>query len=195
MEIIPVEMIGEQAKLIPMNESHVQELFQAGCYPEIWEYMPVRVATLDDMKRLVEAALTARDKGSELPFVIVDQQTERIVGSTRFLEISIPNRSLEIGGTWLSPDVWRTRINTECKYLLLQHCFETLQCVRVQIKTDTRNIRSQQAIERIGAKKEGILRRHRILSDGYIRDTVCYSVIDEEWPEVKQMLQGYLNRA
>jgi RimJ/RimL family protein N-acetyltransferase len=193
VEVVPVELIGERAKLIPMKESHVKKLFEAGRFPEIWEYMPVRVTSLDDMQQLVKAALTAQEKGNELPFVIFDQQTKRIVGSTRFLDISIPNRSLEIGGTWHTPDVWRTRINTECKYLLLKHCFETLQTVRVQIKTDARNLRSQRAIERIGAKKEGVLRRHRILSDGYIRDTVYYSIIDEEWPQVRQRLHGYLN--
>ncbi|MFC4770005.1 GNAT family N-acetyltransferase [Effusibacillus consociatus] len=172
MKIKPVVLIGGRAELVPMEHSHVEGLFEAAGSEEIWDYMPMRVERLDDMKKLVETALLARAKGSEFPFVIIDQENDEIVGSTRFLDISIPNRNLEIGWTWLNPKVWRTRINTECKFLLLKHCFENLQTVRVQIKTDARNIRSQRAIERLGAVKEGVLRRHRILHDGFIRDTV-----------------------
>jgi len=114
------------------------------------------------------------------------------VGSTRFLNISIQNRNLEIGSTWLSPTVWRTRINTECKYLLLKHCFETLGTIRVQLKTDSRNVRSQRSIERLGAVKEGVLRNHMIMPDGYLRDSVVYSIIDKEWVQVKNKLESML---
>lgn len=124
--------------------------------------------------------------------MIIDQATNQVVGSTRFLDISSQHRQLEIGSTWLTPSVWRTRMNTECKYLLLKHCFEVLETIRVQIKTDRRNVQSQRAIERLGAVKEGVLRRHRILPDGYVRDTVYYSVIDEEWPAVKARLEAFL---
>ncbi len=123
----------------------------------------------------------------------MDQQSDKIVGSTRFLDISISHRHAEIGWTWLAPHVWRTRINTECKYLLLRHGFETLDLIRVQLKTDRRNLTSQQAIERIGGQKEGILRKHRIMPNGYIRDSVYYSILDEEWPLVKTRLQRILN--
>src|SRR5699024_2902682 len=112
--------------------------------------------------------------------------------STRFLNISIPNSNLEIGWTWLSPKVWRTSINTECKYLLLKHCFEMLGAIRVQLKTDSRNVRSQQAIERIGAVKEGVLRNHMVMSDGFLRHSVYYSVIDQEWSLVKDKLERML---
>ncbi|MFD1674542.1 GNAT family N-acetyltransferase [Alicyclobacillus fodiniaquatilis] len=194
MGIEPVELIGKRAKLIPMDESHTADLFEAGWDRSIWTYMPDIAETMDDMRHLVSLALSARDKGTELPFVIVDQHSNKIVGSTRFLDISIPNRHLEVGWTWLSPSVWRTRINTECKYLLLRHGFEQLDMIRVQIKTDGRNVRSQQAIERIGGVKEGVLRKHRILHDGYVRDSVYYSVIAEEWPGVKSRLEKMLSR-
>lgn len=124
--------------------------------------------------------------------MIYDKQLDQIVGSTSFLSISIPNRNLEIGYTWLTPTVWRTRVNTECKYLLLKHCFETLKTIRVQLKTDRRNVRSQRAIERIGAIKEGTLRNQMIMPDGYLRDSVLYSIIDQEWASVKRKLERML---
>jgi len=124
--------------------------------------------------------------------VIYDKQLDQIVGSTSFLSISIPNRNLEIEYTWFTPTVWRTRVNTECKYLLLKHCFETLKTIRVQLKTDRRNVRSQRAIERIGAIKEGTLRNQMIMPDAYLRDSVLYSIIDQEWASVKRKLERML---
>ena len=167
-------------------------MFEAGNYPEIWTYMPQNSSSLEDMEEIVEGALAQMVTGAELPFSIVDQMSGKIVGSTRFLDISPANRSLEIGWTWLTPEVWRTRINTECKYLLLKHCFETLGTIRVQLKTDSRNLRSQAAMERIGAIREGVLRKHRILPDGYIRDSVYFSIVDDEWPKVKARLEAML---
>jgi RimJ/RimL family protein N-acetyltransferase len=192
MIVRPVTLEGERAKVAPMQLTHVEELFKAGRSQEIWNYMPMRVKSVDDMRELVLQALASKENGVDLPFVIIDQQSNNIVGSTRFLDISAANRNLEIGWTWLSPEVWRTRINTECKYLLLKHCFEELDTVRVQIKADGRNERSLNAIERIGAKREGTLRKHRIMHDGYIRDTVFFSIIAEEWPEVKERLERLL---
>ena len=129
-----------------------------------------------------------------MSFVIVRKSDERAIGMTAYLDIQPRNRGLEIGGTWLTPDVWRTAINTECKYLLLRHAFETLGCIRVQLKTDARNIRSQRAIERLGAVKEGVLRKHMIVKNGYERDTVMYSITDTEWPSVKANLEEKLRR-
>lgn len=192
MEITPVVLVGDRVRIEPMKHYHVQELFDAGKNQDIWAYMPMKVQSIEDMKSLVNKALRAREQGSEFPFVIFDKDSEKIVGSTRFLNISVPNRNLEIGWTWLSPTVWRTRINTECKYLLLKHCFETLGAIRVQIKTDGRNVRSQQAIERLGAIKEGVLRNHVVMPDGYLRATVFYSVIDQEWLPVKGKLESML---
>jgi RimJ/RimL family protein N-acetyltransferase len=193
MEIVPIELIGKRVKLIPLEIEHTHDLFEAGKYPEIWTYIARRGTTLNEIQNLVQGAIVAREKGQELPFVIVDQCTNRIVGSTRFLNISKPNKSLQIGSTWLTPEVWRTRINTECKYLLLHHCFETLSTLRVEIVTDSRNIRSQKAIERLGAVKEGVLRKHRIMPDGFVRDSIFYSIIAQEWEKVKVRLEGYLS--
>lgn len=185
-------LTGKRAKLVPMATSHIEGLYEAGRDPGIWTYMPLRMTGIADAERLVQEALKAREQGSEFPFVIIDQETDRIVGSTRYMEITPAHRALEIGWTWLSPEVWRTRINTECKYLLLRYGFEALQAVRVQLKTDMRNLRSQQAIERLGAVREGVLRHHRILPDGYRRDTVYFSILEAEWPAVKARLEGFL---
>lgn len=192
MSISSVILTGKQAKLIPMEMSHIPGLYEAGRAPEIWKYMPANPNSLDDMQDLVEDALRLRETGAEFPFVIIDQRTDRIVGSTRFLDIVPSHRNLEIGWTWCSPDVWRTRINTECKYLLLKHCFETLGAIRVQLKTDLRNERSQRAIERIGGIREGVLRHNRIMPDGYLRDTVYFSILMEEWPAVKSRFESWL---
>lgn len=192
LDIKPVELVGQRVKIAPMEAKHIGELFVAGNSPEIWTYMPMVVQTLGDMERLVTEALKQREQGTQFPFVIVDKDTNMLVGSTRFIDISVPNRNLEIGWTWLSPSVWRTKVNTECKYLLFKHCFETLDTIRVQLKTDSRNLRSQKAIERIGAVKEGVIRNHRILSDGYRRHSVYYSVIENEWEGVKERLEGFL---
>ena len=191
---LTVELTGKRVKLLPMTPAHADELFAAVYDADagLWTYMPLRPATLADMDHLVQQALEARQQGQEYPFVIFDLQSQRLVGSTRFLDISAANRSLEIGWTWLTPDVWRTGINTECKYLLLRYCFETLDLLRVQLKTDSRNLRSQQAIERIGGVKEGVLRHHRIMPDGYLRDSVYYSILAEEWPAVKKQLETWL---
>jgi RimJ/RimL family protein N-acetyltransferase len=177
-----------------MEVQHIQPLFIAGNEPSIWTYMPTKVESIEDITNLVKGALQAREQEIAFPFVIIDQRSDKIVGSTRFLNISIPDRNLEIGWTWLSPTVWRTRINTECKYLLLKHCFETLKAIRVQLKTDSRNIRSQQAIERLGAVKEGVLRNHMVMPDGYLRDSVFYSVINREWDMVKNRLEDFLRQ-
>ncbi len=194
MYIESTELTGQRAKLVPMNTDHIEGLFEAGTDARIWTYMPLKVETIEDAKRLVDDALLARDQGFEFPYIVLDQETDMIVGSSRFLNISKLNRSVEIGWTWYNPTVWRTRINTECKYLMLSHCFETLSTIRVEFKTDSRNIRSGRAIERLGAVKEGIWRNHRILSDGYIRDSVYYSIILQKWDSVKSKLQSLLER-
>jgi RimJ/RimL family protein N-acetyltransferase len=192
LDIQPVTLEGVHVTLIPLDESHVEGLFEAGRHDEIWAYMPVRPATVDDMGQIVTGALEARTKGTELPFTIVEGATGQIVGSTRFLDIDRANKNLEIGWTWLTPSVWRSPVNTECKLLLLRHCFETLGTIRVFLKTDLRNDRSQRAMERLGCVREGVFRKHRILPDGYIRDSVYYSIIAEEWPAVKARLEGFL---
>lgn len=190
MNVEEVTLTGKYVRIVPMEMHHIPNLFEAAEHPDIWAYMSMRVEQYADMESLVRGALASKETGTELPFVIEDQRSQRIVGSTRFLDISAANRSLEIGWTWLSPEVWRSPVNTECKYLLLKHCFETLGTVRVQIKTDGRNLRSQRAIERIGGVKEGVLRRSRIMYDGYVRDSVYYSILEDEWPGVKGRIEG-----
>jgi RimJ/RimL family protein N-acetyltransferase len=183
-------LTGRHVRLVPLQESFVPGLFRAGSDPELWKYVPSLVRTEADMARYVRMALADRDKGESFPFVIQAIGADRILGSTRFYALSRQNRNLEIGYTWIDPSAWRSAVNTECKYLLLRHAFETLGCVRVALRTDMRNRRSQRAIERLGAVREGVLRKHMILGDGYVRDTVYYSVIDEEWPKVKAFLES-----
>ncbi|WP_163100365.1 GNAT family N-acetyltransferase [Peribacillus alkalitolerans] len=192
MNIKYVELIGERVKLVPMDRSHIEGLYKAGSSPEIWTYMSIQVKSLADMERLVEEALEAKEKGLEFPFVVIDNESDSVVGSTRFLNISKGNRSLEIGWTWYSKDVWRTRVNTESKYLLLKYCMEHLETVRVQFKADNRNERSKTAIQRIGATFEGVLRQDRIMPNGYNRDSAYFSVIDKEWDSMKAKLEDYL---
>ena len=195
MNVRPVELAGRRARLVPMKQEHAPALLEAGRDPAVWTFLPRQAESLADMEELVAEALARRDAGVDFPFVILDRQdADRVVGSTRFCDIDQANRSLEIGWTWLAPAVWRTRINTECKYLLLGHCFETLGAIRVFLKTDARNVRSQKAIERLGAIKEGVWRKHRILPDGFIRDSVYYSILDDEWPAVKARLETFLGR-
>jgi RimJ/RimL family protein N-acetyltransferase len=138
--------------------------------------------------------LSRAEKGTDLPFVAIQLSTGRVAGATRYLNIMPKDRGLEIGGTWYGPEFQRTPVNTECKYLLLRHAFETLGCIRVQLKTDLRNERSQKAIERLGAVREGVLRNHMILPDGRYRHSVFYSILDTEWPDVKNRLEQMLER-
>ena len=193
MKLQPIVLNGARVQLMPLQMGHAEALLEIAQAPEIWPYLPQRIENRQQTQRWIEAALVAQQAGAELPFVIFDHETNQIVGSTRLTDYSEAHRQVEIGWTWLSPIVWRTRVNSECKWLLLRHCFETLNLVRVQLKTDARNERSQRAIERLGAQKEGVLRSHRILSDGFIRDTVMYSILDAEWPNVKARLEMFLN--
>ncbi len=190
--IAPLRLEGKHVELIPMEVSHMDGLYEAGRSPEIWTYMRLPVASREDMTRFVTLALREQEAGREIPFVIRERASGKIVGSTRFLDIRAADRGAEIGWTWMSPAVWRTPLNTECKYLLLRHCFETLGLIRVQLKTDARNVRAQRAIERLGAVREGVLRHQCIMPDGYLRDSVYYSILAEEWPGVRARLEGLL---
>jgi RimJ/RimL family protein N-acetyltransferase len=190
MEIKPVTLTGKVVRLEPMSKVHVPGLTDAGAGDEsIWEHMLYgNIRTELDMLGWVHDILSRPD----LPFTVFHLDSGRIAGATRYLNIIPEHRGMEIGGTWYGVEFRRTAVNTECKYLLLKYAFETLGCIRVQLKTDERNLRSQQAIERIGAKKEGILRNHMILPDGRYRNSVFYSIIDTEWPWVKKRLDGFL---
>jgi RimJ/RimL family protein N-acetyltransferase len=152
------------------------------------------IETEDQMRNFVRHLLALQQRGTDLPFAVIHVPSGRAVGMTRYLNIDAENRALEIGGTWYGLAYQRTSVNTECKYLLLGYAFETLDCVRVQLKTDLRNERSQRAIERLGAVREGVLRNHMILPDGTLRHSVFYSILPEEWPSVRARLAAWLER-
>lgn len=195
LEVKPVVLTGKYVRLEPMTEAHIAGLAEIGVGQPFWDFMVYGdVNTAADMKKWVHEILSRAERGTDLPFVAVHLESGRIAGATRYLNIMPKDRGLEVGGTWYGLDFQRTVVNTECKYLLLSHAFETLGCIRVQIKTDLRNERSQKAIERIGAVKEGVLRNHMILPDGHIRHSVFYSILDMEWPAVKRRLKELMAR-
>ncbi|MGC5328840.1 GNAT family N-acetyltransferase [Brevibacillus sp. SYSU BS000544] len=191
-KIAPVSLEGHYVRLEPLSLDHLEDLWISGQDEKIWQYMTIPMKTRDDMGSFIRTALSNQEEAKEVPFAIIDKQTNRAIGSTRFLNISYKDKGLEIGFTWLTPSVWKTAVNTECKWLLLRYCFEQLGCIRVQLKTDLRNLNSQRAIARIGGVKEGILRNHMMLPSGYIRDTVFFSILDSEWPEVNKKLHQIL---
>jgi RimJ/RimL family protein N-acetyltransferase len=189
----PITLQGIHVRLEPLAQQHARDLFAAGSDEAIWTYMPRPVPrSLEDTSGWIQEALAAAAEGSQLPFAIIHRASGKAVGSTRYLDIRKEHRGLEIGWTWVGAAYQRTPVNTECKYLLLTHAFEELGAVRVQLKTDLRNERSQRAIERIGAVREGVLRKHMALWDGFIRDTVYYSILASEWPDVKRRLERLL---
>jgi RimJ/RimL family protein N-acetyltransferase len=195
MEVKPVVLMGKHVRLEPMNREHVAGLAEIGVGQTFWDFMVYgNIITVDDMRDWVLDLLARAEQGTDLPFVVIHLASNRVAGATRYLNIVPKDRGLEIGGTWYGLEFQRTSANTECKYLLLRHAFETLGCIRVQLKTDLRNERSQKAIERIGAVKEGVLRNHMILPDGRVRHSVFYSILDTEWPEVKERLEEMMNR-
>jgi N-acetyltransferase len=193
MEVTPVTLEGRVARLEPLEQRHAAGLLAVAQDRDIWRYMPSDPSgSPERMAAWIAAALRTQAAGTELPFAIVARATGEAVGATRYLNIVPRDRGLEIGWTWLGRAARRTAVNTECKYLLLRHAFETLGTIRVQLKTDGRNTVSQRAIERLGAVREGVLRRHMILEDGFQRDSVMYSIIAEEWPAVRTRLEGML---
>ena len=185
-------LTGTRIRLEPLSEGHHPALCAVGLDAELWQWSPRPLRTPADMAAYIEFALAERAAGRALPFVIVDQATGRAIGSTRFGAIEPAHRRVEIGWTWLGRPWQRTAVNTEAKYLLLRHAFETLGCIRVELKTDALNERSRAAIRRIGAREEGILRSHMVTASGRIRDSVYYSILDGEWPAVKRNLEARL---
>ncbi len=195
MKIETVTLTGKTVRLEPLSEAHVPSLAKVALDERIWRYMRYgRVDTVEQLRDWVGEILELQAQGTDLPFAVIDQASGEAIGCTRYLNIDHQNRSLEIGGTWYGLEYQGTLVNTECKYLLLKHAFEALECVRVWLKTDARNLRSQRAIEKLGAVKEGVLRNHMILPDGYIRDSIVYSLLPEEWPQVKQNLEANINK-
>ena len=193
-EFLPL-LEGESVRLEPMREDHLDALCEIGLDPDISRLMPNRISTREDMAAFIRDALAARQALSAIPFVTVltaDRLRPRVVGTTRFLNIDSKNRRMEIGATWIGKQWQRTRVNTEAKYLMLRHAFVTLECIRVELRTDSLNERSREAILRLGAIQEGVLRSHVITSDGRVRHTVVFGITAAEWPEARRRLEGLL---
>lgn len=194
MQVIePVTLTGKHVRLEPLGMQHLNEIYEAGNHESIWTYMSRVIRSVEDATEFIEQALHAQRAGTDLPFAILSLETGKVIGSTRFMNISARDKRVEIGFTWLTPAVWKTTVNTECKWLLLRHCFEQLKLNRVEFKTDARNLNSQRAIARIGGVKEGVFRKHMIVRDGYVRDSVYFSIVDTDWPHVDQKLKMCLN--
>ena len=192
MEILPVTLEGQHTRLEPLSLTHQEALIAAAGDGELWNSIVTVVPTRETVSEYIDEALTGQVQGSELPFVIVQKATNKIVGTTRFYYIQPHQRNAAIGYTWVATSAQRTAVNTEAKLLLLTHAFEHWRCVRIEFITDVLNQQSRAAILRLGAKQEGILRNHMIMPNGRIRDSVCFSIIAEEWPEVKAGLMARL---
>lgn len=193
MNVDPVTLTGNHVRLEPMTEAHIPALQEAANDPAIWKWTwpgtdPEAVAAW------VKASLANQQKGTDFPFVTVDLASGAVAGSTRYMSIDTKNKRVEIGNTWLNPRFQRSPLNTEAKYLMLAHAFETLGCIRVEFKTHHRNEQSQNALKRVGAIYEGTLRQHMIHVDGTLRDSIYFSILDKEWDGVKEMLEGKLGR-
>ena len=193
MNVSPVVLEGRHVRLEPLREDHLAGLAAVGLDPELWRWIPTPVRNVEEMAAYIATALREQEQGVSLPFALVECQTRRPIGSTRYGNIDRTHHRVEIGWTWVARERQRTAINTEAKYLLLRHAFETLGCIRVELKTDSLNERSRAAILRIGAREEGTFRNHMITASGRIRHTVYFSIVDSEWPSVKARLETRLN--
>ena len=184
----PVILQGERVKLVPLDSSHFPGLLEVGKQEKIWEHISINGADPERLTQHLKSAILKRGTGEQYPFTVIDKLTGKIIGSTLYHNIFPEHRKLEIGWTWYDPAYWRTGYNRECKLLLLTHCFEVLKTIRVQLVTDEKNVRSSTAILGIGATFEGVLRNERIRANGVIRNTAMYSIIAEEWEQVKMGL-------
>lgn len=190
MNVVPVVLEGRHVRLEPLSQAHHADLAAAGLDEELWRWIPTPVRTPEEMSAYIATALEEQARGVSLPFALIEKSSGRAIGSTRYGNIDRAHHRVEIGWTWVAPPWQRTAVNTEAKYLLLRHAFETLGCIRVELKTDSLNERSRSAILRIGAREEGTFRNHMIMSTGRIRHTVYFSILDSEWPGVKSSLQS-----
>ena len=192
MKLENVTLRGDTVTLRPMSLADLDELTEVGLEPSIWDLTPSRITDRDGMQRYVEEALKDKESGTALPFVTTLTESDKIIGSTRFGNIDVANRRAEIGWTWVVPARQRTNVNTEAKLLMLTHAFETWKCLRVEFKTDSTNIKSRNAILRLGAVEEGIFRQHMITETGRLRDSVYFSILDSEWNSVRDRLEEKL---
>jgi RimJ/RimL family protein N-acetyltransferase len=191
---LPLTLEGSTVRLEPIRMEHADLFWDVAKndLEDIFRWIPYSMKTPEDFHKLVAKALDEKERGESVVFATVEQSSGRIIGSTRFMNIDRVNRRVEIGSTWIAPAWQRTAVNTDAKYLMLRHAFEVWGCIRVELKTDALNQKSRNAILRIGAKEEGTLRRHLITWSGRVRDTVYFSILDSEWPEVKARLEAKL---
>lgn len=194
MTIAPMTLEGRHVRLEPLTLNHLDPLCEVGLDPQLWRWGLSVLSSRDEMQSYIATALQWQAEGTALPFATVDRSSGTVVGSTRFANIDRAHRRVEIGWTWIARQWQRTPVNTEAKYLMLTHAFETLGCIRVELKTDSLNENSRNAMLRIGAKEEGTLRNHMITQGGRIRHTVYFSITNDEWPIVKQSLEQKLAR-
>ncbi|MFJ5623234.1 GNAT family N-acetyltransferase [Peribacillus loiseleuriae] len=188
-----IELTGKTVTLLPLSEEHFEGFYEASKPIEIWDWLVTKIYSRKDAVAYMNQGLRAKEEGKQYPFVVIENGTGKIIGSTSYRNIQFDNESLEIGSTWYHPSKWRTAVNTECKYLLLQHAFETWKLGRIEFRTDERNARSRAAILRLGAVEEGKLRREKRVADGTMRNTMVYSILNDEWPSVKQRLCDFLS--
>jgi RimJ/RimL family protein N-acetyltransferase len=192
MHVEPIILEGNHVRLEPLSLDHLDALTEVALDPELWKFTTVNIRNRDEMRGYVEEAVKLQNAGTVMAFVTRDKKSNAIVGSTRFADIVPAHRTMEIGWTWIARSHQRTAVNTEAKYLMLRHAFEQMNARRVMLKTDETNVKSRAAIERIGAKQEGILRNHMLVWGGRNRNSVVFSIIAEEWPEVKKNLEAKL---
>ena len=192
---LPVTLEGSVVRLEPLRHEHSKLFWDLAKddLEDIFRWIPYAVRTPEDFHKLVEKAFDEQERGESIVFATVERSSGRTIGSTRFMNIDRVNGQVEIGSTWIAPAWQRTPVNTEAKYLMLRHAFETWGCIRVELKTDGLNQKSRNAILRIGAREEGTLRRHLMTWTGRVRDTVYFSILDSEWPEVKAKLEARMN--
>jgi N-acetyltransferase len=192
VDLTPFTLEGRHVRLEPLSRRHKSQLALVALDPELWRFTPTQIHSLDDLDAYIETALSWQEAGTAIPFATVDRSTGRAVGSTRFGNIDTQNRRAEIGWTWLGRDFQRKAFNTEAKLLMLTHAFERMDWIRVELRTDALNTKSRNAIARLGAREEGILRHHMILPNGRLIDWVYYSILRDEWPSVRAGLEQKL---
>ena len=192
----PVTLEGTHVRLEPLRPEHAAKLWEIAKdhLQELFEWIPYRLESLEDFRVFNRHILEEQKRGLTLPFATFERKSGHIAGTTRFMNVDMPNRKVEIGSTWIAPPWQRTIVNTEAKYLMLRHAFEEWKCLRVELKTDSMNQRSRAAILRLGAKEEGTLRKHMVTWDGRQRDSIYFSILDTEWPEVKARLERKMEK-
>lgn len=193
MVVEPVTLEGPRVRLEPLALKHLDALVKFGLNEDLWRYRTDVVSTRDEMRAYIEKLLAKQAQGEELGFAVIERASGAVCASTRLMSIDVANRGVEIGGTFIDPHWQRTFVNTECKYLLLRHAFETWKCIRVFLKTDSLNEQSRRAILRLGAREEGTLRNHMIMPGGRYRHSIYFSILDSEWPAVKAGLEAKMN--